>query len=282
MVIQELDQGSNEWLQLRKSKVTATDAPIIMGASHWKTKLQLYHEKTDHEYTTPINERMQRGLDLEPHARDLFTLKTGIHVEPKVVVKDWAMASLDGLNELGNVAVEIKCPGNLDHQSALKGYVPEHYFPQLQHQMYVCGLKKMYYFSFDGFDGIALEVYRDDEYIEKMVEEEKKFYDCLVNKTPPEPSEEDYVYREDQEWEECALMWKSLSSSIKRLQEKEEKIREKLVNLSGGYNSKGAGVSLCQIQRKGNIDYSRIPELKNIDLDAYRKNDSVYWKIQCK
>ncbi len=282
MILKDLAQGSEEWLQLRKSKITATDAPIIMGASHWKSKVQLYHEKMDPEYNTTVNDRMRRGIDLEPHARELFILKTGIHVEPQVVVKDWAMASLDGLDSQGKTAVEIKCPGNADHACAVSGSVPDHYLPQLQHQMYVCDLDKIFYFSFDGFDGVTVEVSRDDEYINRMIEEEKKFYDCLVNKTPPEPSENDYVYREDHEWEECALMWQSVSKSIKRLQEKEEQLREKLVLLSGGSNAMGAGISLCQVRRKGSIDYSKIPELKNVNLETYRKQDSSYWRLQGK
>lgn len=282
MIIKDMQQGSEEWLQLRKSKITATDAPVIMGASHWKTKTQLYNEKMDPYHQTPINDRMQRGLDLEPVARSLFEMKMGCTVYPTIVVEDWAMASLDGLSDLGTIAVEIKCPGPKDHDIALQGKVPDHYYPQLQHQMYVCDLQKMYYFSFDGFDGVTIQVVRDEEYVQKMVVEEKKFYDCLVNQTPPEADEDDYVYREDGEWQEYALMWKSVTDAIKRYQEKEESIRQKLIQLSGGSNARGAGISLCQVARKGAVDYSKIPELRGVNLDAYRKGDSQYYKIQSK
>jgi len=279
--ILDLVQGTPEWLALRKKKITATDAPIIMGVSHWKTRVQLYHEKLSDAPISIVNERMQRGIDLEPIARDLFCLKTGQKMSPKVLVKDWAMASLDGMNAYGTVIVEIKCPGERDHAVAISGKVPEHYYPQLQHQMYVAGVQLIYYFSFDGVDGIIVEVKRDDEYIEKMIQEEKKFYECLMNKIPPEPAEGDYIERNDPLWEECALKWKSLTESIKELQKQEEELRKELIFLSGESNSKGAGISLCQVVRKGNVDYSKIPELKEVDLDKYRKDSISSWRITC-
>lgn len=276
---ESIEQGTPEWHALRKTKITATDASVIMGASHWKTKIQLYHEKLSDAPPTPPNERMQRGIDLEPVARDLFSLQHGIMVEPRVVIKDWAMASLDGIDYLGHHIVEIKCPGEKDHAVALSGKVPEHYYPQLQHQMYVCDVEEMYYFSFDGIDGVTVKVKRDDEFIAKMVEEEKKFYECLINKTPPEPSEGDYIERNDPIWEQCASRWRSVTNSIKELEKEEEELRKQLVFLSGESNTKGAGISLCQVVRKGNVDYSKIPQLKGLDLDIYRKSASSSWRI---
>lgn len=183
-----LVQRTDEWLALRKTKITATDACVIMGVNPWKTSYRLLEEKLGYVETGPINERMQRGIDLEPVALDLFNIKTGLEMEPCVVFHpdhDWMMASLDGItkygpNVLGDNIVEIKCAGKVDHGAALKGKVPKKYYPQLQHQLAVTGLDMAHYFSFDGIDGVILEVKRDDEYIEKMIEAEKRFYDILV------------------------------------------------------------------------------------------------------
>ncbi len=274
---QELIQGTPEWLALRKTKITATDAAVIMRASHWKTPTQLYYEKTTETCPTYVNDRMQRGLDLEPIARSLFTIKTGIDVEPLVVIKDWAMASLDGISTMGDCIVEIKCPGPKDHAAAVSGKVPDHYYPQLQHQMYVCDVDKAYYFSFDGTDGVIVEVARNNEYIAKMVIEETKFYDCLVKKTTP--AQEDYIERHDSLWEQCATRWKTIKETMTLLEKEEEEIRKQLIFLSGEANTKGAGISLCQVKRKGTVDYSKIPELKNIDLEKYRKPEISSWRI---
>jgi hypothetical protein len=189
------------------------------------------------------------------------------------------MASLDGISKCGKYVVEIKCPGVVDHAIALSGCVPKHYYPQLQHQMYVCDVSKMYYFSFDGADGVICEVDRDDKYIEKLLEEEKKFYQCMLVKTPPEPCEDDYIERYDPTWLEYASQWKKLTRSIKEMEKKEEELRKHLIALSGESNSKGAGISLCQINRKGNVDFTKIPELKNICLEKYRKESINTWRI---
>jgi len=275
----DMEQGCPEWHSLRKTKITATDASVIMGESHWKTRIQLYHEKLSNDPPMPPNERMQRGVDLEPIARDLFILKTGTIVKPAVVVRDWAMASLDGISDDGKFVVEIKCPGKKDHDAALTGFIPSHYYAQLQHQMYVTDVQNMSYFSFDGVDGVSVHVKRDNKYIEKMIEEEKKFYDCLINKVPPEPSESDYIQRDDLDWVKCANSWKVVACKIKELEKEEEELRMQLIFLSGESNTKGEGISLCQVKRKGNIDYSKVPELKGLDLEIYRKPSSNSWRI---
>jgi putative phage-type endonuclease len=278
--ILDMEQGSPEWHALRKTKITATDASVIMRASHWKTRIQLYHEKLSNDPPFPPNERMQRGIDLEPIARELFNLKTTWYMEPTVLVKDWMMASLDGRDALSGAILEIKCPAEKDHVIALyDNKVPDHYYPQLQHQIYVSGVMMAYYFSFDGMDGVIVEVKRDNDYIEKMLIEEKKFYECLINKTPPEPDESDYIEREDDLWRQCAMKWKLVTTSIKELEKEEEDLRKQLVFLSGESNSKGAGISLCQVIRKGIINYSKIECLKNMDLEIYRNPSSSSWRI---
>ena len=277
----DLEQGCPEWHSLRKTKITATDSCVIMGASHWKTRIQLYHEKLSIELPAPANERMQRGTFLEPIARDLFNVKTGCKMKPAVAVKDWLMASLDGIDEKSGCILEVKCPGEKDHSTAVQGKVPDHYYPQLQHQMYVAGVQMAYYFSFDGMDGVIVQVKRNHEYVENMLVEERKFYDCLINKTPPEPLEGDYIERDDSLWDACATRWKHITNSIKDLEKEEEEIRRQLIFLSGESNTKGAGISLCQVQRKGNVEYAKIPELRGVNLDMYRKGSINSWRITC-
>lgn len=278
-IIDYLEQGTPEWLKLRKTKITATDASTIMGVNPWKTKEQLYKEKLSDENNTFTNEAMERGIELEPIARELFEIKTGIEMTPQIFVKDWAMASLDGISFCGQYVLEIKCPGPRDHAIAVAGNIPDHYYPQLQHQMYVTNVQLAYYFSFDGADGVIVKVKRNEEYIEKMIEEELKFYQCLINKTPPEHVDGEYIERSDDLWKQCALKYKSLTESIKELEVEQEDVRKQLIFLSGESNTKGAGISLCQVERKGNINYSNIPELRGVDLEKHRKPSITSWRI---
>ena len=59
----------------------------------------------------------------------------------------------------------------------------------------------------------------------------------------------------------------------------EEEIRQELIKESGEVNTKGFGLSLINVPRKGLIDYSQIPQLVGVDLEQYRKPNSNSWRI---
>ena len=186
---QRLIQGTPEWLEFRRTMIMASDSPIIMGVSPWKTPLQLYHEKVDGVVSLKSSS-MQRGHDLEDEAREFFEKLTGHFIAPKVIIDTdgWLGASLDGINDEG-ILVEIKCVNKKDHEMALDGKIPEKYYPQLQHQMYVCRLPQMFYFSYSPNHKetwAIVKVKRDIEYIAKLMGKLHKFYQCIVNKTPPD------------------------------------------------------------------------------------------------
>lgn len=225
------------------------------------------------------NDRMKRGIELEPFARGLYEIKKGESVQPRVLVKDFTMASLDGISACGKHVVEIKCPGERDHCQALAGKVPDHYYPQLQHQMYICGVDHMDYFSFDGADGVIVQMKRDDAYIENMIQEEKKFYQCILQKIEPEIDQDAYLQKDDERWKFYAECWKHHCKRREWLDNEEKKLRAWIMDASKEQNCKGHGISVCKIERKGNVDYAKIPELKGIDLDMYRKASTNSWRI---
>lgn len=278
----DIQQNTPEWLELRRSKLGASDAPIIMGVSPWKTPLQLWKEKLGLADSTKMNPAMKRGHELEEKARERFQEMTDIMVAPAVFVHqkhDWMMASLDGINYLGNRAVEIKCPGHKDHELALQGIIPEKYYPQLQHQIEVCSLEFIYYFSFNGVSGKIIEVPRDDKYISGLLKKELEFMKCLRDLESPKFSERDFVDREDDEWALAAYEWKAVNLQIQHLQEKEEELRNVLIELSGNLSSKGAGLKLSKVIKRGLVDYKAIPELLNVNLDQYRKAPTECWRL---
>lgn len=192
MHLVKLQQRTKSWLEWRKTKIMASDAPIITGASKFKTVQELYNEKIKCYECTP-NPYMKRGIDLEPVALKEFEKETGLIMFPVVGMhdkEDWMAASFDGMTIEEDLIVEIKCPGKKDHNEAILGMIPDKYFPQIQHQIYVSGLDFAYYYSFDGEKGIVLEVKRDEEFIEKMIAKEKEFWHCLQALQPPTPISE--------------------------------------------------------------------------------------------
>ena len=201
MKIINLQQNTPEWHDYRIVKIGASDAATILGISPWSTPMQLWERKLALSPEQKENSAMSRGKALEEEARTAFMEITQIAVIPTVVEHetfDWMIASLDGLSWCKKYVVEIKCPGREDHLSALAGIVPPKYLPQLQHQLAVTGLDMIYYYSYDGQNNACIEVQRDQAYIDKLIEEELKFYKCMVTCTPPELSERDYNIRNDQ------------------------------------------------------------------------------------
>lgn len=276
-----MQQQSPEWEEMRKTRIGASDAPVIMGVSPWTTPFQLWQEKISGK-KKPAQKHMVKGIEMEDEARMAFFLQTGIKVSPIVVVHpemDWMMASLDGMDDGRKVGVEIKNPGQKDHALAKLGKIPEFYYPQLQHQMEVCGLDKQLYFSYHDNEGILLEVERDDKFIKQMIKKEKEFLECMQEMTPPELTLKDYKSRKDDIWNHAAGEWLHTSKELKILEARERELREVLVSLCGSQSSRGAGVKVAKIIRKGAVDYSKIEILNTIDLDEYRKPSSEYWKV---
>lgn len=190
-----LEQGTYEWLTFRRSHVCASDAPAIMGLSPYKTKQQLMDEKLRY-YEQHCNPYMQRGKDLEPVALEKFQEETNLIMFPMVGVHDsidWMAASFDGVSICRKYIVEIKCPGKKDHALAMQGKVPEKYYPQVQHQICVSDVDFAYYYSFDGENGVTIKVERDNEFIEKMVDMEREFWDTLQSVTLEKAKKADHA-----------------------------------------------------------------------------------------
>lgn len=282
IIIHNLEQGSPEWLAFRKKHLGASCAPIILGVSPFMTPFQLWQEMLSIIPPKPITSYMQRGLDLEDEARQSFENETGIIVFPKVVKHstiDFLSASLDGIDiECKNV-VEIKCPGKDAHALAIEGKVPDYYYPQLQHQLAVTGLESIFYFSYDGTYGKTIEVARNQEYINFLIECEEEFWNYLQNQEPPPLSEKDYIFREDDSWVNTANDWIEANEKLSQAQKEERRLKNTLIDLSENHSCFGGGVKLSKISRLGSIDYQKIPELLGINLNPYRKDPTQSWRI---
>lgn len=277
-----LVQNTPEWLEARKTMIGASDAPVILGVSPWTTPYQLWLQKLSLAEQKET-EAMKRGKEKEEQARKAFEEKTGLLVFPTVKISPkhaWMMASFDGMDIEEKNIVEIKCPGKEDHSKAKEGVVPEKYIPQLQHQLFVCSLEKAFYFSYTEVSSVVLEVYRDDKFIEKMIQKEEAFYECMINFTSPELTDRDYAEREDEAWKKYAISYIENKKMLQDLETKEKALKQELIRLSEKKNCRGAGISLSRTMRKGSVDYSQISELNHINLDNYRKSPVEVWTIR--
>lgn len=281
----ELNQGSEQWHAWRRAHVCGTDAAYILGVNRYKNPVQLWEEKVGikapSDYT---NERMERGTRLEPIAREWACKEIGIEFEPSVIESDefsFMGGSLDGISLDCKYLLEIKCNGKENHEKALRGELPELHVPQVQHLLATSGLDMLFYVSYDGERGQIVNVYRDQDYINNMIDKEKEFFRCMQQHVPPSFHLDDYVHIEDPRWRSLYTLYAAEKKIAEESKAREEMYKKQLIELAGGSSAKGDGITLSKVIRKGMIDYDTILKQHQIDVDVeqFRKPSIESWRI---
>jgi putative phage-type endonuclease len=255
-----------------------------MGVSPYGTALMLWEELTKRRPPKEQNFAMLRGNLLENKARASFELTHNIEMKPMLAeYEPWpiARASLDGFNKDLNTGLEIKTCSKKNFEKVKNGEVPIEFWPQLQQQLLVTGASKIYLYAFNGEEGVTLEVFPDVEYCKKLLEELKKFWNCVQTDTPPEADpQRDYEVIQDEALESYVTQWKMLKVEYESVKQEIETIEEKI--RSGLQITRGLcnGVRLSKSQRKGLIQYKNIEVLKGIDLEQYRSKPSEVFSIK--
>lgn len=192
-----IEQGSPEWFEQRRGKVTASRIADIMAKtkSGYSTSRQNYLMQLLCERLTGKVEEsfksaaMQRGNDLEPEARNWYQLETGEIVEQVSFIDhpniNDAGASPDGLVGTEGL-IEIKCPNTATHIETLRSKKPsDRYYKQMQWQMACTGRKWCDFVSFDNRlpDNLAyfcVRIDRNEEVIAEIEAEVNKFLEELA------------------------------------------------------------------------------------------------------
>ena len=289
MKIIELEQRSQQWLDLRRSKIGASDCAAVMRDSRYKTPRKLWREKILGEEGCKINPAMQKGIDLEDEARAVFSRKLSFDFQPLVALHDlddWIMASLDGWDADKKALLEIKVVGRKVFEAAERGDVPIEYIWQVQHQICVAqpdfAFIGFYYKPDDGSDAKTVEIpiQRSVQMISDLrVELDIFYHNYMLAYVEPPIAKGDVIERRDPAWYGKAAKWKEVKAKIAALEVEEKELREGLIELAGEESCIGYGVSATRYECKGRVDYTKIPELQDIDLDPYRSESKWTWRL---
>jgi len=197
----EIIQGTPEWLQLRLGHVTASRVADILAktktgpsASRQNYLIELAIQRvTGVVEESYKNEAMIRGTEEEPKARQAYELLTETFVEEVPFVKhksiEWFGCSPDGIiknNDGTYNLLEIKNPNSATHWSYIKeGEPPTKYKIQMMAQMACTGAQWCDFFSYDsrmpeGSRYFLKRMVRDNAFIDEMEKEVKVFLDQVA------------------------------------------------------------------------------------------------------
>lgn len=187
-----------EWLEVRKTGIGASDAAAAVGLSPYKSPLELWLEKTGRDDTLSkpdpkdTAEPVYWGTLLEPIVAAAYTQQTGRKVRKVNAVLQhpqhrFMLANLDR-EVIGSPVVQIlECKTAGEYGAALwREGVPEYVQLQVQHQLAVTGKHAADVAVL--LCGQRLDVHRierDDELIGRLIQLEARFWDYVVQDTPP-------------------------------------------------------------------------------------------------
>lgn len=159
--MRDLIQGTDEWHDARRGKVTASRVADVVAKtkSGWAASRKNYEAELIAERLTGTtaesfsNAAMQWGTETEPEARSAYAFMFDAIVEevgfvdhPRIAMSG---ASPDGLVGEDGLA-EIKCPNTATHlDTLLRGVVPGKYLTQMQWQMACTGRQWCDFVSYD-------------------------------------------------------------------------------------------------------------------------------------
>ena len=192
IIHRDIEQGTDEWLQLRAGKLTGSRfKDVLAGGKGLTRKAYMYsilaELLTDEITPTYSNAAMEWGTQTEPQACSMYEFRSGYDVEHVAFIErsEYIGVSPDGLvNENG--MLEIKCPTTtVQLQRYIADVFPVEYKAQVQGQLWVSERDWCDFVSFDPrISGqssyMCIRVERDDKYIKSLEEKCNIFVDEML------------------------------------------------------------------------------------------------------
>ncbi|WP_044271213.1 YqaJ viral recombinase family protein [Pseudomonas fluorescens] len=153
MKVHNVQQGTPDWLALRASHFTASEAPAMMGASKFQSRNDLLAMKKTGivpDVTPQQQAAFDRGHATEEMARPLAEEDIGEELYPIVGTSGNLLASMDGATMLGDVLFEHKLWNEKVATQIRAGELDPHYYWQLEQQLLVSGAERVLFVCSDG------------------------------------------------------------------------------------------------------------------------------------
>lgn len=290
MRIVQLKQGTPEWHAWRAGGIGSSDMPVLFGVSRFKTRHELWLEKQGFARKDDGNDYIKaRG---HQHEKTLRAYAEELLDEPLAVTcvqgdRPWQRVSLDGIRSDKRIVVEAKMM-KADAFVALrdKREAPAEYLPQVAHQLASADeAESCLFVGLNEKMGEKAHVYVPRnavaDMIAKSVELGDAFWKLVEDGKEPEPEGDEIVVVTDDQLLDAARRYARIKRLADRVEARQKELADQLkAALADGKRKAVIGdLSMIRFPRKGNVDYSKVPELQGVDLEAYRKKGSMQIRI---
>lgn len=274
MQILDLQQGSQEWLDMRKTHIGASEISCIAGTNQYRSAYDLWLEKTGKKEPVKANEAMQHGTKNEPLARKKLEEITEFDFSYTPVLThdehDFMLCSLDGYDKKKKVIAEIKSPFTRKLlNDTIDGNIPAMYIDQMQWQMMITEIDTCYFFVYINDDTYYLSIVKADKKRQKELFETALIFwnENVLKDIAPEKDISEYEYSYDEKLVEATNKLKEFRKEVKQLEEfiKNSTTTKTYLPLSG-----------CKINifdKKGLVNYKKLikdKEISDFEIELYR------------
>tara|TARA_B100001287_G_scaffold66836_1_gene54614 strand:- start:3949 stop:4887 length:939 start_codon:yes stop_codon:yes gene_type:complete len=305
--LKDINQGTALWKAWRKSKLTGSNAPAMMGESPYTKREDLLTSYTT-GYSKPVGGKVQdlfnKGHQAEEAARpivaELMTEveKTPITLEAQCcemedsdfpegtpaatleILKDKLACSLDGMTEDGSIIFEHKLWNKKLAQAIDDQQLPQYIMWQLEHNLMVSGAKRCIFVTSDGTPAQMklLEYHANPLAQAALLEGWVTFLKDAETHEPVDIVDATKL----PEWVSGEEELFSIDSQIASLEQRKGEIRQQLEDMAAGRKMVGNRYMSITTKSKGTISYKNAVVANNPDwdLEEYRSQPSTTFQLR--
>jgi len=189
--IPQYEQRSDMWFKQRENKLTSSDAATVLGINPYQKPHEVLFKKCGHDPKPFVgNVATLHGQKYEDEAIEKYCKLTGQEnfnfglISHQDVYNNedyyWLAGSPDGISINKNdpnskpILLEVKCPYK---RKIVSGKIPEYYYPQVQLNMFICGLDVADFIEYLPPKTMNIvRVYKNSEWLDKNLVILEKFW----------------------------------------------------------------------------------------------------------
>ena len=289
----------------RRTGVSSSKISAILNRNRYRDVTEQWMLDTKRkkpQFTNTSKQKMNMGTKMEHVIKDLVEDHFGIAltVDKNRYIddhRDYMSIEFDALDYRNKTVYEFKNTEMDEH------HIYETYYSQVQFAMYMIGWDKARIcYLRNGWDLGYVDVPRDENFIEHMLDAASKYHHCLTTDTLPVPEEFDEIankidfYRNLDNLQsatepadltldeiEALYQWAETRKELDKLKIEDARFKGQFADKFGKYKDERLTYSQGEYVRKGGYDLNLLKkDYPNIDFEKYRKPDSKYTRQMLK